>query len=74
MKTIYLRQKKSGNFEFSNKKEATISFKTKKDFREWFESLRYDKLIKATYRKSQVYYNSNFDFDSVWKKCKELFS
>lgn len=37
MKTIYLRQKNSGNFEVSNKQEATHSFKTKKELISFFD-------------------------------------
>ncbi len=42
MKTVYLREKKSGNFEVSNRKEATHTFKTKKDLVEFFDG-KYDK-------------------------------
>lgn len=75
MKTIYLREKKSGNFEFSNRKQANLKFSTKKEFKKWFdEQHRYysGRIIKATYSRSQTYYVSN-DFENVWKKAKEIF-
>ena len=61
MKTIYLRQKRSGNYEFSTKLNATHSFKTQKAFKEWYNNerpSRYGKcsIIKATYRLSQTYF------------------
>lgn len=37
MKTIYLRQKSSNNFEVSTRKEATHTFKTKKELVEFFD-------------------------------------
>lgn len=74
MKTIYIRTKKSGNFEFSNKEEADLKFRTKKDLFDWFKNKRRgNKLIKATYRLSQIYYNS-YEFDTVWKRAKEIYS
>ena len=58
MKTIYLREKKSGNFEFSNKENATLAFKTQKSFKEFYKSrYRYGKIIKSTYSKSQTYFS-----------------
>lgn len=37
MKTVYLRQKRSGNFEVSNRKEATHKFNTKKELVNFFD-------------------------------------
>ena len=37
MKTIYLRQKSSGNFEVSNRQQATHVFKSKKDLVSFFD-------------------------------------
>jgi hypothetical protein len=78
MKTIYLRLKKSGNFEFSTKKEATHKFKSLKEFRLWFENKRenynqtsamwFGKLIKATYSQVQTYFNN---FEEVAKYLKK---
>lgn len=72
MKTIYIREKRSGNFEFASRENATLKFKTKKEFKQWFEELRYGRLIKATYRFSQTYFEK-YDFDAAWKRAKELF-
>jgi len=75
MKTIYIREKRSGNYEFSNRAEATHKFKSKKTFKKWFDNCcggYRGKLIKATYSRSQVYFGV-FDFDDAWKKAKELF-
>ena len=71
---IYIRTKKSGNFEFSNKKNADLKFKTKREFEKWFRtSMGRGSFIKATYTQSQTYY-ANHDFDAVWKMAKELFN
>ena len=66
MKTIYLKELRSGNFEISNKKEATHKFATQKAFKEFYRpsfrrgSGRFQKtfgaLIKASYRLSQTYF------------------
>lgn len=66
MKTIYLKELRSGNFEISNKKEATHKFPTQKAFREFYNPKflsgtgHYQKtfraLIKASYRLSQTYF------------------
>lgn len=77
MKTIYLREKKSGNFEFSTKENATLRFNTKKAFKEWFEShpkhqsrcfsktTHYGYIVKATYSQSQTYF---YTFTEIEKK------
>ena len=71
---IYIRTKRSGNFEFSNKKNADLKFKTKREFKNWFTSTKgTGRLIKATYTQSQTYYRY-FDFDAVWIRAKELFN
>ena len=85
MKTTYLRQKRSGNFEVSNKKEATHAFRTKKELLTFFDGVYVKsgavneitkkpimkrvtnpkttgKIIKATYRLSQVYFQNGNDF------------
>jgi len=73
MKTIYLRTKRSGNYEFSNRKESDLKFKTKKEFKNWYENKRGSgRIIKATYRLSQTYFE-RYDFESAFKKAKEIF-
>jgi len=68
MKTIYLRQKRSGNFEFSNRQEATEKFTTKKSFIDFTKSIYDGKIIKATYRMSQTYfYNGTEAYDFIKK-------
>ncbi len=73
MRTIYLRQKKSGNYEIADRKTATVKFTTKKALQEFWQNtienqpsyLRYKdrkKIVKQTYRLSQTYYNSFADF------------
>ena len=71
---IYIRTKKSGNFEFSNAVNADLKFRTKKELKNWFtNNMGTGRLIKATYTQSQTYY-ANHDFDAVWKMAKELFN
>jgi len=81
MKTIYLREKKSGNFELSNKLEATHKFKTQKEFKEWYKpeywSRRYGQkhykaIVKATYSQSQTYF-SNADEVLTFIKKNNIF-
>lgn len=75
MRTIYIKEKRTGNFEFSTKKEATHTFKTKKEFEKYFYQM-YSfgrAMIKATYRLSQTYY-TKYEFDLVWSKAKNIYS
>ena len=74
MKTIYVKRKKSGNYEFSNREEATLKFRTQKSFKDWFHNVMrkeststWDRihrkfkgaqLIKASYSQSQTYFFS----------------
>ena len=70
MKTIYLREKKSGNFEFSYKEEATHKFRTQKAFKEFYNNSRryysgsgrfqkyFGYIVKATYSQAQTYFNT----------------
>ena len=68
---IYLREKRSGNFEISNKENSTIKFKTQKAFKEWYKNnYRYGKIIKATYSRSQTYFNSAQEVINFIKKNK----
>lgn len=69
---IYLREKRSGNFELSNKEEATIKFKTQKAFKEWYvKKIGYSqRIIKTTYRKSQTYFTSSIEVIGFIKKNK----
>ena len=34
---IYIRTKKSGNFEFSNAVNADLKFRTKKELKNWYK-------------------------------------
>lgn len=68
MKTIYLRELKSGNFEISNKKEGTVKFKTQKEIRAFFGTLWSRKVIKARYRLSQTYFAGPEEFITFIKK------
>lgn len=66
---IYLREKRSGNFEISNKENSTIRFKTYKSFKEWYkDNYRHGKIIKAIYRKSQTYFSNADEFLNFIKK------
>ena len=75
MKMIYLRKKRSGNFEFSNQKDSNHKFKTKKDLKIfWYKNLvcnswrgNPSRMIKTTYRLSQVYFSS---FNHFWTEIK----
>lgn len=58
---IYLREKRSGNFEISNKENSTVQFKTQKSFKAWYDLngqsyFGKGKIIKATYSRSQAYF------------------
>ena len=56
MKTIYLREKKSGNYEFSNRENHTHKFKTQKEFREW-------------YHKEGIYDRKNYESYAEYSKA-----
>lgn len=74
MKTIYLKKKRSGNYEISNRKDFTVKFNKVNEFTTWFNnSLRNEKtttwckanrsfkkaqVIKSYYSQSQTYFNS----------------
>jgi hypothetical protein len=58
MKTIYLREKKSGNFELSNRQEHTHKFKTWTALQDFYRNLYGSKIIKAEYSRSTIYFNS----------------
>ena len=58
MKTIYLREKRSGNFEITTKENATHSFNTKKHLVEFYSQLGSKRIVKATYRLAQTYFSS----------------
>jgi hypothetical protein len=78
MKTIYIKELRSGNFEISNKKEATHSFKTQKAFREFYKPTFYSgagrfqktfgALIKASYKMSQTYFTTADEALAYFKK------
>jgi len=60
MKTIYLREKRSGNFELSNRKDHTHKFTTKRAAKEFFDHINQNtsrQIVKATYSQSQTYFN-----------------
>lgn len=66
MKTIYLREKRSGNFELTgNRNEATHKFNKVSDVKDFFER-NARRIIKASYRLSQTYYDS-----TEFKKFRE---
>ncbi len=70
MKTIYLREKRSGNFELCSRKEHTHKFRTWKDLQEWYNNLYWtSRVIKATYRLSQTYFNEFEELKSFIKKA-----
>ena len=66
MKTIFLKQLKSGNYKLSNETDFTISFDNQSQFVDWYikningtSSGRRSvgsRIIKATYRMSQTYF------------------
>lgn len=74
MKTIYLRQKRSGNFEFSDKRESTHKFNSKKALLEfWNKNMNgyfAKKVIKATYSRSQTYFDN---FNEFWNNIKKYY-
>jgi len=68
MKTIYIRQKRSGNFEFSNRENHTVKFTTLKALRNWYINDRmFGRIIKATYSKSQIYFSSYKELEKFIK-------
>jgi len=68
MKTIYLRQKRSGNFELSTRENHTHKFTTWKALHAWFNDLYRGRVIKAQYRLSQTYFNSFDELKTFIKK------
>jgi hypothetical protein len=74
MRIVYFRQKKSGNFELSNKKDHTVKFNSVTKLKNWFNNSYtypdnclnkgHGKVIKANYRLSQTYC---FNFQDVRK-------
>jgi len=55
---IYLRRKRTGNYELTNEDNATEKV-AKKNFVKWYNKNRCGgRIIKATYRKSQTYFAS----------------
>jgi len=69
MKTIYLRQKRSGNYELSNRKNHTSKFTTWKALSAWYNDLYYGRIIKAEYRLTQTYFNSFDELKTFIKKA-----
>jgi len=65
---IYLREKRTGNFEISNKQDCTHKYKTQKAFREDFHNNSVGRIIKAKYSKSQTYFGSVAEFLQFIKK------
>ena len=68
--TIFIRKKRSGNFEFTNEKSATHVFFSTSEFKAWFENLKFGKLIKAAYSRSQTYFNPD-EFENVLKYAEK---
>lgn len=70
MKTLFLKQLKSGNYKISNASDHSISFTQEDEFVKWYNeningySLRKksygSRIIKATYRLSQTYFSLPF--------------
>ena len=69
MKPIYLRQKRSGNFELSTRENHTHKFTTWKAMRTWFYTLYSTRVIKFEYRLSQTYFNSFDELKTFIKKA-----
>ena len=73
MKTIYLRQKRSGNYELSNRKNHTSKFTTWKSLSAWYNDLYYGRrtgrIIKAEYRLTQTYFNTFEELKTFIKKA-----
>jgi hypothetical protein len=69
MKAIYLRQKRSGNFELSTRENHTHKFTTWKALHAWFNDLYNSRVIKAEYRLSQTYFNSFDELKTFIKKA-----
>ena len=65
---IYLREKRTGNFEISDKENATDKFKTQKAFKLQFNDYSVGRIIKAKYSKSQTYFGSVAEFLQFIKK------
>jgi len=72
MKTIYLREKRSGNYEFSNRKKATLKFTTKKALREFWENKidGQSKYLRYKQTKKGAINYSAFPFESPKTKNK----
>ena len=73
MNTVYLREKRSGNYEIVtgkyNQKEYTHKFKTWKSLESFFNSLHYSsKVIKAEYSRSTTYFSSFNELKQSIKK------
>ena len=73
MKTIYLREKKSGNFEIVtgkfNQAEHTHKFKTWTALQDFYQKLYGSKIIKAEYGRSTTYFNSFNEVKAFIKKA-----
>jgi hypothetical protein len=69
MNTIYLRQKRSGNYELSNRKNHTHKFTTWKALKEFFDTIYFGRIIKAEYRLTQTYFNTFDELKTFIKKA-----
>lgn len=71
MRTIYLKEKKSGNFEITDKNKATVKFNRKSDLQEFWDRIskrRFGgKIIKAKYQMSNSYF---YCFDELYNSVK----
>lgn len=69
---IYLKQLRSGNFEFSNKEESSVKFENENIFKNFVdEQLKHNnRIIKARYSRSQTYFFSGQDALFYIKKSK----
>jgi hypothetical protein len=57
MKTIYLKQKRSGNFELTTPENSTNELNTPEEVISFFRTMYGKKVIKATYRLAQTYFS-----------------
>jgi len=77
MKTIYLKRKRSGNYEISTRKDFTVKFNKISELNGWFNSVlskektnvwdkrnrvfKISQVIKVTYSRSNTFFNSTND-------------
>ena len=62
--TIYLRKLRSGNYRITNANDYDLKFESRSKFESFFSTLRFQRIIKATYSQSQTYCKT---IDEVYK-------